>query len=72
MQPLPEPQPLVSLIDATVDVSEFCRVVGVRRRTAYNYIRDGLIPSIRVGRAIRIRRDVVEKVLRDGIHRRVL
>lgn len=65
-------EPLLSLMDATMDVGEFCQVVGLRRRTAYHYIRDGLVPSIRIGRSIRIRRDVVETILRDGIHRRVV
>jgi excisionase family DNA binding protein len=40
--------------DATVTVEEAAIVLGLSRNHAYDAVRAGQIPSIRIGRAIRI------------------
>jgi excisionase family DNA binding protein len=34
--------------------TEFASAMGISRTSAYNLIRDGTVPSIRVGRSVRI------------------
>lgn len=40
-------------------VPEAAKILRLKRSTAYEYVRQGIIPSVRLGRFIRIRRDVV-------------
>ena len=40
--------------DPTVTVEEFAGLLGLSRNGAYNAVRDGKIPSIRIGRSIRV------------------
>lgn len=58
--------------DVTMDVEELCQVLRLKKRTAYQYLADGLIPSIRIGKQIRIRRDTVEQILDNGVYKRVV
>jgi excisionase family DNA binding protein len=58
--------------DVTMDVVELCRVLRLKKRTAYQYLADGLIPSIRIGKQIRIRRDTVDQILENGVYKRVV
>ncbi|MHB8201946.1 MAG: helix-turn-helix domain-containing protein [Acidithiobacillus sp.] len=49
---------------ATVTVDEAARILGVGRASAYEGVRQGLIPSIRVSpRRIVIARAVIERLL---------
>ena len=49
---------------ATVTVDEFARILGVGRASAYEGVRSGRIPSIRVSnRRIVISRRVLERML---------
>ncbi|NSW84494.1 MAG: helix-turn-helix domain-containing protein [Syntrophothermus sp.] len=43
-------------------VPEAAKILRLKRSTAYEYVRQGIIPSVRLGRFIRIRRDVVENL----------
>lgn len=61
-----------TLDDVTMDVDELCVVLKLKKRTAYQYLADNLIPHIRIGKQIRIRRDTVEQILEHGIYKRVL
>ena len=45
---------------AFLRVEEMAKILKLKRSTAYELVRRGVIPSVRLGRAIRIRRDVVE------------
>lgn len=47
----------------TLTVPEACELLGVGRQAAYEAIRKGQLPSIRIGRLIRIPRAAVEKML---------
>ena len=60
-----------SLIERTMDVTEFCTMTGIKRRTCYHYLRAQLIPSIRLGRDIRIPREAADKILTDGLFKRI-
>jgi excisionase family DNA binding protein len=61
-----------TLDDVTMDVEELCQVLRLKKRTAYQYLADGLIPSIRIGKQIRVRRDTVEQILEHGVYKRVV
>ena len=47
----------------TYTVLETCRVLQISRGACYEAIRQGLIPSLRFGRAIRIPRCALEQLL---------
>jgi excisionase family DNA binding protein len=61
-----------TLDDVTMDVEELCRVLNLKKRTAYNYLSDGMIPHIRIGKQIRVRRDTVDQILEHGVYKRVM
>lgn len=46
------------------DVGEMARQMSVSKMTIYRLIHAGEIPSVRVGRSIRVRRDHWDKYLR--------
>jgi DNA binding domain, excisionase family len=46
-----------------LSVSELSQVLGIGKNTAYALVNDGTIPSVRVGRQIRISRAAVEEFL---------
>jgi len=46
-----------------LSVSELSQVLGIGKNTAYTLVNDGTIPSVRVGRQIRISRTALEEFL---------
>lgn len=40
----------------TLSVQEVADILGIHLVTCYNWIREGRIPSIRLGRSVRVRR----------------
>ncbi len=52
-------------VPVMMTVEEFGKLMRVNRNTAYTFVRDGLVPTVRVGCQIRIdREDVLQ--LRNG------
>jgi excisionase family DNA binding protein len=49
----------------TVTVPEAAKLLGVSRMTAYTAVRDGTIPSLRIGRRLLVPRAALERLL-DG------
>ena len=47
-------------------VSEVAEILGVSRQTVLKYIKDGLVPGIRVGGRYLIMKDEFETFLRSG------
>jgi len=52
-------------------VQEMAKILRLKRSTAYEYVRQGIIPSVRVGSFIRVRREAVvnlglEEIKSDG------
>ena len=47
----------------TVNVEEFAQIVGIGRNTAYECVRRGVIPSIRLGRRIIIPVKAIERLI---------
>lgn len=56
----PEPKRL------TVTVDETAAILGIGRNAAYDGVRAGTIPSIRVGRRILVPRGALERLLEAG------
>lgn len=50
----------------TVTVQEAARLLGIGRQLAYEGVRQGQIPNIRVGRRILVPRAALEKMLEEG------
>ena len=50
---------------ATVDVPTAAKILGVSRNTAYAGVRGGSIPSIRIGRLIRVPLPALYRLLGD-------
>lgn len=61
-----------TLHDVTYSVDEVAHLLNLTKRTAYLYLQRGLIPCIRLGRKIRVRKDTVEGILSGGVYKRVL
>ena len=50
-------------VPVMMTVQELARFLRVSRNTAYNFVNDGSVPSVKVGHQIRIyREDVIEYV----------
>jgi excisionase family DNA binding protein len=47
----------------TLSVPEAARLLGVSRMTAYTAIRDGTIPSLKLGRRVLVPRAALERLL---------
>lgn len=51
-------------VSRSVTFNEFCQETGFKATSTRRMIKLGLLPTIRLGRRVRISRDVVEAVLR--------
>jgi excisionase family DNA binding protein len=58
----------------TVSVPEMARLLGISRMHAYGAVRDGTIPSLRIGRRVLISRAALDRWLAktDGDEKKVL
>ena len=58
----------------TITVPEVARLLGVSRMTAYAAVRDGTIPSLRIGRRVLISRAALDRWLAktDGDEKKML
>jgi excisionase family DNA binding protein len=50
----------------TVSVPEAARLLGVSRMTAYSAVREGTIPSLRIGRRVLVPRAALDQLLGQG------
>lgn len=50
----------------TLTVEETARLLRIGRATCYQQIREGIIPSVRFGRVIRVPRSALERMLVAG------
>lgn len=50
-----------------VKVSELAKLLSVTRQTIYNRVKDGSIKSIKIGKAIRIPEEEIDRILKEGI-----
>ena len=51
----------------TYSISGFAAAIGIGRSTAYALVRDGKVPTIRIGPVKRIKRETVEKIATEGL-----
>ena len=51
---------------ATLSVEETAKVLGIGRNSAYEGVRTGEIPSIRIGKRILVPRLALEQILKDA------
>lgn len=51
----------------TLTVSEAARELGISRNSAYEAVRRGQIPSIRIGRRLLVPRSALERLLSAGL-----
>ena len=47
----------------TLTVPEAARLIGISRMTAYSAVREGTIPSIRIGRRVLVPRAALDRLL---------
>lgn len=50
----------------TMSVTEARTILGIGRRLAYRMVANGQLPSIRLGKCIRISRVALDKMLQGG------
>lgn len=48
------------------DLKEVAQMLGVSYLTVYNYVRQGKIKSVRVGRFLRVTQEEVERIMKEG------
>ena len=46
---------------------EACHILAIKRTTLFALLKDGSIPSVKIGRARRIHRDTLAKFARRGL-----
>jgi excisionase family DNA binding protein len=51
----------------TYTVAQASRLLGISRKSLYRWCGDGLVPHIRLGRAIRLRSEDVELIYKRGL-----
>ena len=54
---------------ALVSIHDACTLLGVSRSTVYGLIVAGRVPTVRFGRAIRIPREVIDRLITEGAAR---
>lgn len=47
-------------------IEQVCEVLRVKRARVYELIREGLLPSVRLGRQVRISEDALRAWIKDG------
>ena len=56
----------IRLTDTYFTVSEAAELLSIARSTMYKFVSNGLLPSIRIGHAIRIRDADLKQFIRDN------
>ena len=51
---------------------EVARILDVSRRLVYRWIRTGILPAVRYGGSIRIRREDLERICQEGIKKGII
>lgn len=54
------------MTESLYTVDQVAEIVGLKRATIYSLVREGKIPHIRLGRAVRFRPASIEEWLRDS------
>lgn len=54
------------MADVFYTPDELAAMLKVTRQAIYNWIQEGRIEAVRIGRTVRIPRDEVERLLREG------
>lgn len=60
-----------ALTTRTVSVPEAARILGIGRGQMYQAVARGEIPSIRLGRTIKISTDILRRILESGSNKEV-
>ena len=56
-----------ALLAQTMSVAEMAKELKLVMRTAYHYCRTGVIPAVKVGSTIRVRKDLVAGIKERGL-----
>lgn len=62
----PRPQPTVSARDEFLTVAEIAEILKINQQTVRNWIDQGMLPAVHVGRRVRVRRVDFDLFLEDG------
>jgi excisionase family DNA binding protein len=54
---------------ALVSIRDACTLLGVSRTTVYGLIEDGRLPTVHIGRAVRIPREAIDRLVAKGAAR---
>lgn len=61
-----KPNSARSVEPLTLSVEETARLLGIGRQAAYQAARTGQIPTLRIGRFVRVPRTALERLLAEG------
>lgn len=62
-----KPKRVAALTDEVFTVAEVATILKINQQTVRNWIDAGVLPALRVGRAVRIKREVLQDVLDNGL-----
>ena len=62
-----EPESHPELSDAVYTVQELAELLKLNPQAVRNWIDQGSLPALRIGRRVRIKREVVEDILENGL-----
>ena len=57
----------LDLTDELFTVAEVASILKLNQQTVRNWIDDGMLPALRIGRRVRIKREVLADVLEHGL-----
>ena len=61
------PEPPTALADELFTVSEVAAILKLSEQTIRNWIDADVLPALRIGRRVRIKRDVLQQILERGL-----
>ena len=65
-----KPKQAPALTDEVFTVAEVASILKLNQQTVRNWIDAGVLPALKIGRRVRVRRSVLEDVLERGLELR--
>jgi excisionase family DNA binding protein len=67
VKPIGKEEVCAPLSDELFTVREVAAILKLSEQTIRNWIDAGCLPALRIGRRVRIRRDVLQRILTNGL-----
>jgi len=54
-------------VEKLYDYKAFCKVIPITKNTFWRYVREGIIPTIQLGKSKYVKQSVIDSILENGI-----